>query len=455
LNVANEMVRILGKDRVLDTEEDRLAYAFDGTMLTGVPDVVVFPRCTEQVQEVLCFANREGVPVYPRGAGTGLSGGSIPDGGIAMVMIDMDKILEIDRENLLCVVEPGVVTETLQKAAEAMGLFYPPDPGSLKACTIGGNIAENAGGPRALKYGVTGDYVLGLSVVTPDGGFVRTGGRTVKNVTGFDLTSLLVGSEGMLGVVTRAILKLLPHPEAARTALASFSSVESAAEAVSEIISRGIIPTALELMDDVTIRCVENYVKMGLPLDAGAILLIEVDGPRCLVDEQIVKVASACEDARATRIEVARDEDERDKLWKARRSVSAAVVQLNPTKISEDATVPRSKVAQLVRRLKQIAREYDVKMAVFGHAGDGNLHPNILANRRDPEEMKRVEEAVGALFEAALELGGTLSGEHGIGLMKARYLQKEAGETGIQMMRAIKRALDPNNILNPGKMLWG
>ncbi len=455
MNIAGEMVRILGKDRVLDTKEDRLAYAFDGTMLSGVPDVVVFPQCTEQVQEVMSFANREGIPVFPRGAGTGLSGGSIPDGGIAMVMVDMNKILEIDRENLLCVVEPGVVTETLQTAAESMGLFYPPDPGSLKACTIGGNIAENAGGPRALKYGVTGDYVLGLTVVTPEGKLVQTGGRTVKNVTGFDLTSLLVGSEGMLGVVTRSTLKLLPRPETARTALASFSSVESAAEAVSEIISRGIIPTALELMDDVTIRCVENYVKMGLPLDAGAILLIEVDGPASTVDEHIAKVASACEYARATRIEVARDEDERDRLWKARRSVSAAVVQLNPTKISEDATVPRSKVAHLVRRIKQIARTYDLKIAVFGHAGDGNLHPNILANRRDTGEMKRVEEAVDALFEAALELGGTLSGEHGIGLMKARYLRKEAKETGIQMMRAIKQALDPNNILNPGKMLWG
>ncbi|KKM09799.1 FAD-binding protein [Clostridiales bacterium PH28_bin88] len=454
--VFRHLEQIVGKDQIMTDLEDRMTYAYDGAMQTGVPEVVVFPRTTRQVAEVLRLANREGIPVYPRGAGTGLSGGSVPErGGIALVLTDMNRILEVDTDNLLAVVEPGVVTEALQQEAERAGLFYPPDPGSLKSCTIGGNIAENAGGPRALKYGVTRDYILGLEVVTPTGEILYTGGKTVKNVTGYDLTRLMTGSEGTLGVITRATVRLIPKPQDTRTAMAVFATVDGAAEAVAEVSRRGILPTTLELMDDVTIRCVENYLHMGLPVDAGAILLIEVDGFRSAVDEAIITVEKVCRELGATGVEVAAGPVEREELWRARRAVSAAIVQLKPTKISEDATVPRSRVPEMVRRLKAIAQKYDLTMAIFGHAGDGNLHPNILADRRDPEEMARVEKAVEELFRAALELEGTLSGEHGIGSMKAPYLPLEVGETGIQVMRGIKAALDPNNILSPGKMLWG
>ncbi|KKM09805.1 FAD-binding protein [Clostridiales bacterium PH28_bin88] len=454
--VISRMHQIMNKEQILTNLEDRMTYAYDGTMQTGVPGVVVFPRTTRQVAEALRLANREKIPVYPRGAGTGLSGGSVPEqGGIALVLTDMNRILEVDTGNLLAVVEPGVVTEALQQEVERVGLFYPPDPGSLKSCTIGGNIAENAGGPRALKYGVTRDYVLGLEVVTPTGEILRTGGKTVKNVTGYDLTRLMTGSEGTLGVVTRAVLRLIPRPQDVRTAMAVFATVDGAAEAVAEVSRRGILPTTLELMDDVTIRCVENYLHMGLPVDAGAILLIEVDGFRPAVDEAIITVEKVCRELGATGVEVAAGPAEREELWRARRAVSAAIVQLKPTKISEDATVPRSRVPEMVRRLKAIAQKYDLTMAIFGHAGDGNLHPNILADRRDPEEMARVELAVEELFRAAMELEGTLSGEHGIGSMKAPYLPLEVGETGMRVMRGIKAALDPNNILSPGKMLWG
>lgn len=443
---------ILGPRGLCTAPGDRIAYSYDATMHAGIPDAVAFPTNASQVSEIIKLANRERFPVYPRGAGTGLSGGSLPQGGLALVLTGMNNILEIDVKNMLAVVEAGVVTGVLQGKVEKLGLFYPPDPGSLNSCTIGGNIAECAGGPRALKYGVTRDYLLGLEVVTPTGEIINTGGKTVKNVTGYDLTRLMAGSEGTLGVVTRATLKLLPKPARVHTASAIFETVEAASEAVTGIIGRGILPTCLELMDDVTINCVENYLHLGLPRNAGAMLLIEVDGLGAEVDEAINTVKRVCLELGARRVDVAADSAQRESLWKARRAVSSAIVQLKPTKISEDATVPRSMVPEMVRRLKDIARRHQVVMAIFGHAGDGNLHPNILADRRNPEEMARVEAAVKELFQVALELGGTLSGEHGIGIMKAPYLPLEAGPAGMEVMRAIKRALDPNNILNPNKM---
>lgn len=444
---------IVGSQHALESYEERLCYSYDGTIQRGIPELVVFPGSTQEVAELVNLANEVGFAIFPRGAGTGLSSGSVPqEKGIALVLTRMNKIKEICKEDLLAVVEPGVVTEHFHKAVEKEGLFYPPDPASLKTCTLGGNVAENAGGPKALKYGVTKDYVLGLEVVTPQGKIMRTGGRTVKNVTGYDLTRLLVGSEGTLGIITEITLRLLPKPQAVQTALAIYDSLDDAAKTVTSIIYQGILPATLELMDQTTLTCVENYLKIGLPLDAVAILLIEVDGSLTQMTEDIQKVKAACQQNGCRVVQIASDAQERDRLWKARRAVSSAIVQLKPTKISEDATVPRSKIPDMVHRLQEIAKKYNLYMPVYGHAGDGNLHPNIITDKRDHEEMERAELAIGEIFRAALDLGGTLSGEHGIGLMKKPYLEWEAGPIGIEYMKSIKNAVDPKGILNPGKI---
>jgi glycolate oxidase len=451
--VIQQIKQIVGDENVFMTKEERLCYGYDSTPISFLPDLVVRPVSTEEVQAIIKLANKHLFPVIPRGAGTGLSGGSLPvEGGVVIDLTRMNKILEIDEENLVAVVETGVITYQLQQEVEKIGLFYPPDPASLKTSTIGGNIAECAGGPRAFKYGVTRDYVLGLEVVTPAGQVIRTGGKTVKTVTGYDLTRLYTGSEGTLGIITKAYLRLIPKPEAKKTLMAVYGKLDEAAHSVTLIIKKGIIPVTLEMMDDRTIQCVENYKHMGLPLDAEAILIIEVDGPRVLLDDQAMEIADLCRSNGAREVKIADTEEEREEIWAARRSVSAAVVQIKPTKISEDISVPRSAIPETVRRLKEIASRYDLNLVIFGHAGDGNLHPNILCDKNDPDEMKRVEKAIGELFEVAVELGGTLSGEHGIGIMKAPYLKLETGEAGYEVMQNIKKALDPNNILNPGKI---
>ncbi|SFR08559.1 FAD-binding oxidoreductase [Desulfoscipio geothermicus] len=444
---------VVGSEYVLESPEERICYSYDGTARRGIPALVVLPGNAREVAEIVRLANEKGFPIFPRGAGTGLSGGSVPaEQGLAMVLSRMNRILEISRDDLLAVVEPGVVTGRLHRAVEKEGLFYPPDPSSLQTCTIGGNVAENAGGPRAFKYGVTRDYVLGLEVVTPTGEIINTGGRTVKNVTGYDLTGLLTGSEGTLGIITRITLRLVPKPRAVQTALAVYNRVEDAASTVTAMIRRGIIPATLELMDRITIRCVENYLRLGLPMDAGAILLIEVDGLPAQVAEEMKLVEDACRQNSCRALQTATDAAERERLWKARRAVSTAIVQIKPTKISEDATVPRSKIPEMVERLKSIGEKYGLHLPVFGHAGDGNLHPNILVDKRDPVEMEKAEKAVQEIFRAALDLGGTLSGEHGVGLLKKPYLEWEAGAGGIEYMKAIKKAVDPRNVLNPGKI---
>jgi len=443
----------VGNDNVLTSLEERICYSYDGTFQRGIPGLVVFPANTNEVVEIVKLANREKFPVFPRGAGTGLSGGSIPiSSGVALVLTRMNKIKEINAEDMLAVVEPGVVTGKFHQEVEKINLFYPPDPASLKTCTMGGNVAENAGGPMALKYGVTKDYVLGLEVVTAQGEIMHTGGRTVKNVTGYDLTRLLTGSEGTLGIVTEITVRLLPKPKEKRTALVIFHKLDDAASTVTAIICHGVIPATLELMDQITIQCVEKYNHLGLPLDVEAVLLIEVDGERNQVEEDIKRIEDISRNHHCRNIQVASLAEEREKLWKARRAVSSAIVQLKPTKISEDATVPRSKIPAMVKELRSIADKYDLYLPVFGHAGDGNLHPNILADKNNKEEMERVEKAVAEIFRAALELGGTLSGEHGIGIMKKPYLESELGEVGMSYLKAIKRAVDPNNILNPGKI---
>lgn len=399
------------------------------------------------------LANQYEIPVYPRGQGTSLSGGPLPvKGGIVLDFSQWNDKLEIYPEDMMAIVAPGVLTADINNAALKEGLIYPPDPSSSNVSTIAGNLAENSGGPRGLKYGVTKDYVLGLEVVTPEGEVIRTGGRTVKNVTGYDLTKLIVGSEGTLGIITEAILKLHPKPEATATLMALFADLVAAGQTISNILRAGIIPAKLEMMDKACIEAVEAYEPQGLPTDVEALILIELDGHPQAIHDEILKVEDVCRETGATEVIRAKTEEEAAQLWRARKLVSPAIVRHKPTKISEDATVPRSKIPHMFQRLKEIREKYDIDLVVFGHAGDGNLHPNIIADKRDKEEMRRVEQAVGEIFEAAVELGGTLSGEHGIGTLKAPFMEMELGAAGVEMMKRIKQSWDPKNILNPGKI---
>ena len=451
--VIKEIIDRIGRENVVEDKETRICYAYDATNIHHLPDLVVFPRTPQHISAVLKLANEHRFPVVPRGAGTGFTGGTIPvEGGVVLVLTKMNKILKIDQENLLAVVEPGVVTYDLQQEVEKIGLFYPPDPASLKSSTLGGNVAECAGGPRAVKYGVTKDYVLGLEAVLPTGEIISTGVQTVKSVVGYDLTKLLVGSEGTLAVITKIILRLVPLPKAKRTMLVIFPTIESAATSVSQIISSRIIPTTLEFMDNATIRCVEDYLHMGLPVDAGALLIIEVDGAPEALTGEIDEIQRICQTNKALEIKVAKDKQEGEELWKARRAVSAAVVKLNPTKINEDVTVPRSKVAEILRRVEGISKKHGLIIVNFGHAGDGNIHVNVLIDKRKPGEQEKAHAAVKEIFQATLELGGTLSGEHGIGITKAPFLGMELGDMGVEVMKRIKKSFDPNNILNPGKI---
>lgn len=449
--LAADLRRILPGRQVLDSLEDRIAYGYDATGRRALPEVVVRVTRAEEVAAILRYASGQGVAVVPRGAGTGLSGGAVPSqGGISLVLAGMREIKEIDRANLVAVCQPGVVTGELQAAVEREGLFYPPDPGSLACCTIGGNVAENAGGPRGVKYGVTKDYVLGLEVVLASGEVVRLGGKQVKNVTGYNFTQLFVGSEGTLGVITEVTLRLLPLPPARKTMLAAFDRLDDAAAAVAAI-SAAVVPATLEIIDRYSVTCVEEYLHLGLPREAEALLLIETDGMPEAVEAEGEVIAAICRKRKGS-LRVARDRAEAEDLWRARRAISPAISQLRPTKVSEDISVPRSAVADMVRELQRIAAEYALPIAIFGHAGDGNLHPNILTDRRDAGEMERVERAVAAIFQAALRLGGTLSGEHGIGLEKKAFLGQDLSPATVALMKDVKRALDPRGILNPGKI---
>jgi len=451
--IIKELKGIVGSDNVLDTLEERTTYSYDVTFKSYLPEVVVLPMQTEQVAEILKLANRELIPVYPRGAATGLSGGSLPVlGGIALSLVKMNRVLEIDCNNMVAVVEAGVTTGNIHLEVEKLGLFYPPDPASSSTCTIGGNIAECAGGPRGLKYGVTKDYVLGLELVTPTGEIIATGGKTLKNVTGYDLTRLMIGSEGTLGVITKAFLRLIPKPKAVKTLLVVFDDLNKAGEAIVTIPRLGVTPATLEIMDSLTIACAEKYAPSGLPLDADAVLLIEVDGNQSVIDEEAKIIADICANLKARRVVIANSEEERQKLWKARKSLSSAIVKIKPTKISEDATVPRAQVPEMIKCLQEIRQKYKLNLFIYGHAGDGNLHPNIIADQRDSEEMERVEKAIEEIFKVALSLGGTLSGEHGIGNMKSSFIIQQIGKDSLEYMKKIKDSLDPNGILNPGKI---
>ncbi len=450
-----QLQEVLGPHKVLTGIEDRIAYSYDGTFAQNLPDVAVLPESTEEVAAVVRIAAEHRVPVVPRGMASGLAAASVPfSGGIALSLTRMNRILELDEENRTVWVEAGIITADLQAYVEARGLFYPPDPSSNKHSTIGGNIACNAGGPRCLKYGVTGDYVMGLTVVLPDGQVLRTGGKAIKNVVGYDLTSLFVGSEGTLGVITEALLKLIAKPNFVRTALAEFPSLDDASRTVNAILAAGIVPATLELMDETAIACIEEAMKLGLPLDVEAMLIIETDGSdEDAVQREIDAAARICRENGARSVRVARDEAERAQLWRARRSVSPSLARKAPNKLGEDITVPRSAIPEAVRRIKAISARYGLPIVVFGHAGDGNLHPNILFDRRDPAQWEKLETMVGEIFDVALDLGGTLSGEHGIGTFKKPYMEKALGRLSLDVQWRIKQALDPLNIMNPGKVL--
>jgi glycolate oxidase len=453
--IIDRLVRIAGRDDVLCTPEDLAVYSYDGTFAEGKPDVVVLPQTTEQTAEIVKIAAEERIPLVARGMGSGLAAGSIPvrPGGIVVSFTRMNKILEIDAANSTVRAQAGVVTSDLQSEVEKLGFFYPPDPSSIRHSTVGGNIACNAGGARCLKYGVTGNYVLGLTVVLADGGILKTGGKPIKDVTGYNLNALFTSSEGTLGLITEALLRLVAKPRFAKTALAEFDSLANASRAVNAILAEGIVPASLELMDQTAISCIEEAMHLGLNTDVAASLIIETDGsdePGVAREAEIA--GRICRDSGARSVKVAQNESERAGLWKARRSISPSLARKSPNKLGEDITVPRSAIPEVVQRLREISAKYGLPIVIFGHAGDGNLHPNILFDKRKREESEKVEQMVREIFGVALAQGGTLSGEHGVGVLKRPYFEQALGPVSVEVQKRIKQALDPLNILNPGKM---
>ncbi|MGO4545500.1 FAD-linked oxidase C-terminal domain-containing protein [Paenibacillus sp. 2TAB23] len=454
IEVKGELKTIVGDSYFKDDPQSLITHSYDGTpMQQALPDGVIYPETTEQIAAIMKVLHRHHIPLIARGSGTNLCGGTVPvTGGVVMVLHRMNRILEIDLENLTAVVQPGVNTKQFITEVENLGLFYPPDPSSMSISTIGGNIAECSGGLRGLKYGTTKDYVIGLEAVLANGDILRTGGKLMKDVAGYDLTKLLVGSEGTLAVITEATLKLIPPPKTKKTMLAMYRDINGAARTVSKIIENRIIPATLEFMDRPTIQVVDDYAKLGLPRDMEAILLIEQDGEAETVERDIAIIEEICMSEQADRIDVAETAEEALKLMTARRSAFTALARLRPTTILEDATVPRSKIADMVLEINRIAKKHNVQICTFGHAGDGNLHPTATTDARNHDEVQRVEAAFEEIFEAAIRLGGTITGEHGVGIVKAPFLEWKVGTAGIEVMKAIKLAFDPLNILNPGKM---
>ena len=455
-SLVKEFENLIGKENVFTSEADRQSYAYDAAVLPSVvPGLVLRPTSTEQLGALIerCYAN--GLPMTIRGAGTNLSGGTVPDADKSVVILTqgLNKIIEINEEDLFAIVEPGVVTAQFAAAVASKGLFYPPDPGSQAVSTIGGNIAENAGGLRGLKYGVTKDYVMGLEFYDHTGELVKSGSRTVKCATGYNLGGLLVGSEGTLGMISRAILKLVPPPQASKAMMAVFDNVQKASEAVARIIAAHILPCTLEFMDNMTINLVEDDVKIGLPRDAQAILLIEVDGHAGQVADEALIVEEQLKKSGATQIVVAKDAEEKNRIWEARRKALPALARFKPTTILEDATVPRSKIPAMMKVIKGLGEKYNLTVGTFGHAGDGNLHPTFMCDKRDKDEFERVERAVDELFNTTIEMGGTLSGEHGIGTAKQKWLEKETSRGTIGYSRRLRKAIDPKGLFNPSKLV--
>jgi len=452
--IINRLRDELGKDAVITDKEHLICYSYDATRIERLPDALLMPKTPEDAASILKIANSEKIPVIPRGAGSGFAGGSVPvQGGIILSLQRMDRIIEVNKDDFYMVVEPGVVTRNIQKTAEAAGLFYPPDPSSVNFCTIGGNISTCAGGARGVKYGTTRDYVMGLEVVLPTGDIIFTGTRAPRSVAGYDLTRLIVGSEGTLGVITKAILRLIPLPEKTVTVAAIFTSIHNAIAAIERIIISGIRPSVIEFMDKASISVVRELLPESVREKGEAMVISEVDGPEAVVEDGLERIENICRKSGAVIISVARTQQERERLWTARRSVSPALYKINPTKINEDIVVPRTKLPELMNEMGRIASTNMIQIVSFGHAGDGNLHINVMTDDKNAEEFSRAKKAVHELFQVTLRLGGSISGEHGIGMTKAPFLPMETGDKVISIMKGIKNTFDPNNILNPGK-IW-
>jgi glycolate oxidase len=452
--VMQKFASIVGQNRCKTSKEDLLTHSYDASILEFVPDAILFPISTEEVSQIMALASAGNVYVTPRGSASGLGGECLAKkGGIVLSFTQMNKILEINTENRYAIVEPGIVISDFQKAVEKVNLFYPPDPGSATVASIGGAVMMNAGGMRCIKYGVTRDYLLGMEIVLPSGEVMKTGTITTKDVTGYDLTRLICGSEGTLAIATKITVRLLPKPKARRTLLAIYDDIDDAGKTVAKIVEAGIIPATMELMDKTVIKAVEEAFHLGLPLDAAALLLIDVDGDAETVERQSPLVADFCKGQGARNVRTSSSEEENMQLWTARRAAFGCIARLRPTCLIEDATVPVNRLVEAIKKVKEICERNHVQVAVLAHAGDGNLHPLMLCDQRDKEEMARVEKAMDECVEYAMTIGGTLSGEHGIGINKAKYLPQQLSATSLRMQRALKKVFDPQGILNPGSFL--
>jgi glycolate oxidase, subunit GlcD len=452
----DKLIEVLGREKVSTSLVERKLYSYDATPIPierALPSAVVFPTSQEDVQKLVKVCYEEEIPIFPRGAGSGLTGGAVPtlEKGVVVSFERMNRF-QIDVDNATAVVEPGVITYEFQQAVERFGLFYPPDPSSFKYSTIGGNIAENAGGPRCLKYGVTREYVLGLTAVIKEGEVIKTGNPVIKDVAGYDITKLFVGSEGTLGLITSAVLKLIPKPKARGTALILFKNLEDVGRVVTKIMTSGIFPSALEFMDRDAIRAVEEFKPVGLPKDVSALLLVEVDGSPQSVKEDIEAVEELAK-AMGLEVKVAEDEESAEKLWTARKSLGPALGNLRTGKINEDVVVPRVYLSEAIRDYRKVAEKYGLLMVIFGHIGDGNLHVNLLYDKKNKEEEERAERAVDEIFEITLRYNGSITGEHGVGLTKRKFLEYQFGPVGMEILRGIKKVFDPKNLFNPGKVI--
>ncbi|RLC22483.1 MAG: hypothetical protein DRH93_09790 [Deltaproteobacteria bacterium] len=454
LKIRNPLLKIVGKERLLEKPEELACYSYDAYFEEAMPDMVLFPVTTQEVSAILKICSTHKIPVTARGAGTSVCGASIPARhGVVLCFSKMNQILETNTKDRYIIVQPGVVNIDIQKALEPFKFFYPPDPGSMNVSTIGGNVAQNAGGPRCLKYGVTADYILGMQVVLASGKIVEFGSRNVKDVTGYRLSGLFCGSEGTLGMVTKIILRVVPLPETIKTILVTFDNLDDTAKSVSDIIGSGILPVALELLDKTTINAIEDSANLGLPVEAEGSLLIEIDGVKEACEKEIQKIIEKVETNGATSIQEAKSDEERDKLWEARRTAFGVFAKLAPDIFSEDVTVPASKVPEMIRKTVEITKEYGLKVGILAHAGDGNMHPMIPADKNNKDEWEKVEKAFVEIVKAAVDLNGTLSGEHGIGLAKTQFLPLVMSQDSIEFMSVIKAAVDPDGILNPGKFV--
>jgi glycolate oxidase/D-lactate dehydrogenase len=454
--LVDKLVEVLGREKVSTSLVERKLYSYDATPIPierALPSAVVFPTSQEDVQKLVKVCYEEEIPIFPRGAGSGLTGGAVPtlEKGVVVSFERMNRF-QVDVDNATAVVEPGVITYEFQREVERFGLFYPPDPSSFKYSTIGGNIAENAGGPRCLKYGVTREYVLGLTAVIKEGEVIKTGNPVIKDVAGYDITKLFVGSEGTLGLITSAVLKLIPKPKARGTALILFKNLEDVGRVVAKIMTSGIFPSALEFMDRDAIRAVEEFKPVGLPKDVSALLLVEVDGSPQSVKEDLKAVEELAK-AMGLEVKVAEDEESAEKLWTARKSLGPALGNLRTGKINEDVVVPRVYLSEAIRDYRKVAEKYGLLMAIFGHIGDGNLHVNLLYDKKNKEEEERAERAVDEVFEITLRYNGSITGEHGVGLTKRKFLEYQFGPVGMEILRGIKKVFDPKNLFNPGKVI--